>query len=403
MDVERLICDRARAVDASGIRRVFELGATLADPIDLSIGQPDFPVPEAIKRAAIDAIDSDHNGYTRTQGVGELLDALAAWIQRDVGWTVGPAGSGEPTEMMVTSGTSGALMLAFLSLLGPGDEAIIPDPYFVIYPHLARICGGRAVLCQTYPDLQMTAERVEPLITDRTRLVLLNSPSNPGGAVASVRQCRDLLELCRSRGVLLISDEIYDEFTYAEARTDHAAGDQSSARCPSPGRFACAHEDMLLVRGFGKTYGITGWRMGWAAGPRALIEQMAKLQQYTFVCAPAPAQWGSIAALDEDMSGHVAAYQRRRDLVVQRLGAVTDLPRPGGAFYAFVRIPEALGLSGGQFVERCIERNVLVIPGSVFSTRDTHVRLSYATSEQNLLRGLDVLVELLGAQERPSR
>jgi aspartate/methionine/tyrosine aminotransferase len=151
----------------------------------------------------------------------------------------------------------------------------------------------------------------------------------------------------------------------------------------------------LLVRGFGKTYGCTGWRLGYAAGPRRLIEEMSKLQQYTYVCAPAPLQWGVVPALDVDMSPYVANYQARRDLVVSRLREVTELAVPGGAFYAFPQVPARLGLTASQFIERCLERSLLVIPGNVFSSRDTHFRLSYATDERSLNRGLDVLVDLM--------
>lgn len=398
MDIDRLITDRARLVDASGIRRVFDLGARLKNPINLSIGQPDFPVPEPIKRAAIEAIQGDRNGYTVTQGIAPLRERIARHLKDDLGWPIDPRtrpdAAMEDPGLLLTSGTSGALWLAFMALVGPGEEAIIPDPYFVLYPHLATVVGGRAVRCDTYPDFRMTAARLEPLITPRTKLVLLNSPANPSGVVMNQRECDDLLALCRRKNILLISDEIYDEFTYAESRTSRAAAGGRLV-CPSPARARGAEHDVLAVRGFGKTYGVTGWRLGYAAGPRRLIEEMTKLQQYSFVCAPAPAQWGALAALDFDMSGHVAAYQRRRDLVVERLGSATELVTPGGAFYAFPRVPARLGISATQFIDRCLERNLLAIPGSVFSDRDTHIRISYATDERTLDRGLAVLVDLM--------
>ncbi|MEQ8850545.1 MAG: pyridoxal phosphate-dependent aminotransferase [Phycisphaerales bacterium] len=392
MDTTRLIANRARAIDSSGIRRILELGHSLADPINLSIGQPDFPVPEPIRRAGADAIEAGANGYTLSQGDDGLINKINTWLHTDLGWTCTETG---PTRAFVTSGTSGALTLAFMALLDPGSECIIPDPYFVSYPHLATMCGATAVRCDTYPDFRLTAERVEPLITDKTRFVLLNAPSNPCGVALTKQESHDLLDLCRSRGVLLISDEIYDEFCYPEALTDHARHDASIPRPPSPARFDSADDATLLIRGFGKTYGVTGWRLGYAAGPSDLIAQMIKLQQYTFVCAPAPLQHGVTACFDVDMSGPVDEYRRRRDLVVERLGAVTNLSTPGGAFYAFFEVPEKMGLTGTQFVEKAIERSVLVIPGGVFSERDTHVRLSFATSMRNLERGLDALVDLM--------
>lgn len=398
LDVRKLISQRALSINASGIRRVFDLGAKLQNPFNLSIGQPDFPVPAPIKEAAIRAINDNHNGYTVTQGISPLRERLARHLRADLGWDVDarPAGAADADKpsVMVASGTSGALLLSFLALLNPGDEVIFADPFFVMYPHLTRMVGATPVMCDTYPDFRLTAARVEPLITPRTKAVLLNTPANPSGVVATGRECEELLALCRSKGVLLISDEIYDEFTYSDAR-EQSSIDPSRLVCPSPARFAGAHDDVLIVRGFGKTYGVTGWRLGYAAGPRPIIEEMNKLQQYTFVCAPAPLQHGAIAALDYDMAEHIREYERRRDLVVSKLSPVTDVAGPGGAFYAFPRVPERLGLNATEFISKALERNVLVIPGNVFSRHDTHFRLSYATSERSLNGGLDVIAELM--------
>jgi aminotransferase len=398
MDVSSLLADRTRAIDASGIRRVFDLGAKLKDPINLSIGQPDFPVPEPIKQAAVRAIHANSNGYTVTQGIEPLRKRIAEHLRFDLGWEVdirtrAEGANGSPF-VTITSGTSGAIALAFMALLNPGDEVIIPDPYFVMYPHMATMCGAKAVKCDTYPDFRMTAARIEPLITPRTKAVILCSPSNPAGVVASAAECKAVAELCRDRNLILISDEIYDAFTYEDAREPTAS--DPTPRCPSPARgLKNSSEFVLLVRGFGKSYGLTGWRLGYAAGPRVLIEEMNKLQQYTYVCAPSPLQWGVLAALDYDISPMVRAYQKRRDMVVERLSRVTELATPGGAFYAFPRVPERLGMTAAEFVNKCIEKSLLVIPGGVFSSKDTHFRLSWATDERNLARGLDVLVDLL--------
>jgi aspartate/methionine/tyrosine aminotransferase len=380
IDFGSMIANRAMAIDVSGIRRVFELGAKLSDPINLSIGQPDFPVPEPIKQATIDAIRADRNGYTLTQGAPDLLEAVSKRLKDDVGWDA----PSDDLGVMITSGTSGGLLLAFLALLNPGDEVIMPDPFFVVYPAQAEMVGAKAVYCDTYPDFRMTAEKVAPLITEKTKIVLVDSPSNPSGVVMSGAEMRDLAALCAERGVMLMSDEIYDQFTYSEAAEDGA--------CPSPARYS---QDMILVRGFGKTYGCTGWRMGFAAGPKPVLMQMQKLQQYTFVCAPSMAQGGLAGAFDVDLSAQVADYQRRRDLVVEAFDGVANLVTPGGAFYAFVEVPAALGMTGTEFVERAIERNVLVIPGGVFSQRDTHFRLSYAAPIGKLKEGLSILTGLM--------
>jgi aspartate/methionine/tyrosine aminotransferase len=387
VDVDRLISDRARALDTSGIRKVFELGATLEDPINLSIGQPDFHVPSELKRAAIDAIERDQSGYTLTQGIPALRRRCAERLVEDVGWPEDLGTPGASTGVMITSGTSGALVLAMLALISPGDEVVIPDPYFVAYPHQPTLAGGRAVCCDTYPDFRMTAERVEPLITERTKAVLIDSPSNPAGVVLSRAECRDLLALCRSRGVLLISDEIYAEFIFEDHLEDGV--------CPSPARFDGAHEDVLLIRGFGKTWGCTGWRMGYAAGPARLIAEMTKLQQYTFVCSPTPLQHGCVEAFGVDMGPTVARFAARRDRAMAALAGVTDVPRPGGAFYLFVPIPERAGMTGQQLFERALERNLLLIPGGVFSNRDTHVRVSIAAPDDRLDEGVAILADLL--------
>ena len=380
-DLESLVSARVRGIDASGIRRAFELGASLENPINLSIGQPHFPVPQEMKDAAIEAIRDDCNGYTITQGIEPLREAIGRHLEHDVGW----APSSTAHDCMVTSGTSGGLLLAAMALLDVGDEAIVPDPYFVIYPQLGPMTGGRVVTCDTYPDFRMTAERVEPLINERTKFVLVNSPSNPTGTVLSRDELRDLVDLCRRRGVLLISDEIYDEFVFADFA-------EEDGTCPSPARFG---EDMLLIRGFGKTHGCTGWRMGYAAGPPWLIAEMRKLQQYTFVCAPTPLQWGAVHAFDSDTSDQVKAYAKRRDMVMDALLPHTSVVRPGGAFYAFFEVPEHLGMGGQEFIELAATRRVLLVPGSVFSSRDTHVRLSFAVIEETLVEGLEILSELL--------
>jgi len=243
---------------------------------------------------------------TPTKGIPQLLGPLSAHIRADLGWET--EGERPDAGVMVTSGTSGGLVLACMALLNPGDEIIIPDPWFVLYPHMAELCGAKAIPCDTYPDFRMTAERVAPLITPRTKAVLLCSPSNPAGVVTPKKECAELLELCRSKGIVLISDEIYEEFAFEETCTDHMIKDPARKRCPSPARVSGASENCLVIRGFGKSYGVTGWRLGYATGPAALIAEMIKLQQYMYVCAPTPLQFGAAAALSEDLSPMVADY-----------------------------------------------------------------------------------------------
>ncbi len=406
MDIQRLFSARASTVEESLIRRVFEEGRSVRDPIDFTLGQPDFPVPDAIKAGAVRAISENRNGYSSNRGVDPLLEKIAAHLKRDLGWDVAtrpePGAGGRP-QAMVSMGTSGVLVCLAMCLLDPGDEIIIPEPYFVLYPRLAELTGAKAVMCQTYPDFRMTADRVEPLITARTKFVLLNSPSNPCGVVLGESDCRDLLDLCRRRNILLVSDEIYDAFVYSESRMEPIAQaidpERSRSRerssCPSPCRFPGAHEHTLLVRGFGKTYGPTGWRLGYCAGPGPLIERMLRFQMHLYINAPTPLQFGAAAAFDTDISAIIADYQRRRDLVHKRLSEVTEVPFPGGAFYAFAKVPERLRMTATQFKDAAKARRVLIVPGAAFSSRDTHFRLSFATAESKLREGLDILVDLM--------
>ncbi|GDY04896.1 aminotransferase [Phycisphaerae bacterium] len=380
--IERLLSARSRSIDSSGIRKVFDLGTKMQDPINLSIGQPDFPVSEAMKEAAIAAIRENKNGYTVTQGIPQLLAAVRQRLEHDFG--AGWSTTNENLSAVITSGTSGGILLALMSLLDSGDEFISPDPYFVMYPQVGKLLSAHCVLCDTYPDFRMTAARVEPLITERTKAVLLNSPSNPCGTVLTAKEIAELVQLCERRGVLLISDEIYDEFCFNDAR--------ENGLCPSPGRIS---NNCLIIRGFGKTHGCTGWRLGYAAGPTPLIQEMAKLQQSTFVCAPSPLQWGVVPSFQEDLSSVLKEYEGRRQMVLDAFSGVANVTRPGGAFYAFVEVPPQLNLSASHFVEQAIAKRVLIIPGSVFSHRDTHFRLSFAAARPKLAEGLGILRELM--------
>jgi aspartate/methionine/tyrosine aminotransferase len=388
-DADRFITDRLRAIDASGIRKVFDLAAKLKDPINLSIGQPDFDVPEPAKEAAIRAIRDGFNRYTVTQGTAPLRSKVSSLITSEFpNWKPSAAPDDGGFETLITSGVSGGLLLALLTCVGPGDEVLIPDPYFVMYRHLVTLAGAKAVYVDTYPDFQLTAARVAPHITPRTKMLLFNSPSNPTGIVATDRVCKEIVELADKHNILLLSDEIYDEFCYEKINRSGAA------RCPSPAAYS---PNLLLMRGFSKTYGMTGWRLGWVAGPKAIVDQMTKLQQYSFVCAPSMVQVAGVEALGVDMSQPVERYRAKRDRVVKALTGSFELTTPGGAFYAFPKVPERLNITASQFVERAIQRSLLVIPGSVFSARDTHFRISYACDDAMLAKGLNVLLDLVKA------
>jgi aspartate aminotransferase/aminotransferase len=368
------IAERMQHFDSSGIRKVFDLAASMTDPINLSIGQPDFAVPGPIQEAAVRAIHENKNGYSPTQGIAPLREKLKDRIRAQYNHVT--------RDVVVTSGTSGGLVLAILALVNPGDEVIVFDPYFVMYHSLVGLAGGVSVLVDTYPDFKIDVNRVADAITPRTKAILFNSPANPTGVIAGEEEIRALAQLAAERNVALVSDEIYSLFCYDRPFI-------------SPARY---NPQTLVIDGFSKTYGMTGWRLGYAHGPAEVISQMIKLQQYTFVCAPQPSQWAGIAALEVDMSQHIAAYRRKRDLVVSGLSEDYELSTPGGAFYVFPKAPWG---TATEFVHKAIENQLLIIPGNIFSRRDSHFRISYAASDGTLARGIEVLRKL--ARHKPGR
>ncbi len=369
MTGQQFIADHVKPIGSSGIRRVFDLGTTLKDPIDLSIGQPDFAVPENVKEAMIRAIREDHNNYTVTRGLPQLRKRIAEELKEEFDW--------EP-DLFVTSGVSGGLLLVLMACINPGDEVLIGDPYFVSYKHLVRLVGGVPVLVDLYDDFQLHPERFASAITDKSKMILLASPGNPTGVVHRRDDVRAVARLAEKHDLLLVSDEIYCVLTY----------DDTS---PSPVRFA--PERTLLLRGHSKSYAMTGLRLGYAAGPTDVISEMAKLQQYTFVCAPHPVQFGAIEAMNTDMSAQVATYRAKRDLVCAELKGTFEFVRPSGGFYVFPKVPSGYP-SGTAFVEEAIRGNLLIIPGEVFSRRDTHFRISYAAPDEKIRQGCKVLRSL---------
>ncbi len=361
------IAERTASFDSSGIRKVFDLAANMTDPINLSIGQPDFDVPDEVKQAAIDAIEGGRNGYALTQGMPILRDKLQTQIDDEYGQ--------KDRKVFVSSGTSGGLVLTMLSMVNPGDEVIIFDPYFVMYTSLVKLVGGKPVVLGTYPDFKIDIDKVADAITDKTKLILLNSPANPTGIVAKKEEVAALAKLAAEKNIAIVSDEIYRLFTY----------DDSFA---SPASY---NENTIVIDGFSKSYGMTGWRLGFVHGPSAVIDTMIKLQQYTFVCAPQPVQWAGAVAMEVDMTDHVNAYRGKRDKLIDGLSDLYEIAKPEGAFYVFPKAPWG---TGSEFVAKAIENNLLIIPGNIFSGQDTHFRISYAASDATIDRGIEVLRKL---------
>jgi aspartate aminotransferase/aminotransferase len=358
---------RVGAMDVSGVRKVFDLAADIEDPVNLSIGQPHFDVPETLKDAAVEAIRAGANAYTQTQGGPELRAALLAELGPD---------RYAPEQVLVTSGVSGGLTLAFLALLNPGDEILTTDPYFVSYKQLALLCEARPVFVDTYPEFRLDAAALDAAVTGRTRAIVISSPGNPTGAAYTAAELDALAEVARRHELLVISDEIYADYAY-------------DAPAPS---IADRYEKTLLLRGFSKSHAMTGWRLGYAAGPAELVAAMTKLQQFTYVCAPSVAQFAAAAAVGHPLAERLAEYRRKRDRVYEGLvEAGYEVCRPGGAFYIFPRVPWGTDM---EFVAEAVKRDLLIIPGSVFSERQTHFRISYAAPDETLERGLAILGEL---------
>lgn len=357
------LAERVSATNISGIRKVFDLAADLKDPINLSIGQPDFDVPQPVKNAAIAAIQDGNNRYTQTQGGPELRDALLGHLDGKYG----------EKELLVTSAVSGGLLLACLAMLNPGDEILVPDPYFVMYKQMPLMLGAKPVYYDTYPDFGIDPDRIESLITPRTKAIFINSPCNPTGRVYSREELQAVANVLNKHGILAISDEIYELFCYDEPFVS----------------FRQVYDNTLVLGGFSKSHAMTGWRVGYAAGPADLIAAMTKFQQFTFVCAPSMAQIGAVEAMKTDMSDAVADYRERRDMVYNGLlEADYEVEKPGGAFYIFPKVPWG---TDEEFVAECIKNNLLVIPGSVFSEKHTHFRIAYPATRETIRKGLEVL------------
>ncbi len=360
------ISQRALGVDSSGIRKVFDLAAKLKDPVNLSIGLPDFDAFPEVKQGAHEAIDSRRNGYTQTQGIAELRTTLSDQLG---------LANHKDLSLFITSGVSGGIFLSYMALLDPGDEVIIPDPYFCMYRDLATLINAVPKCCNCYPDFKLREEEIERQITPRTKALLVCSPGNPTGYAVSKGELNMALAVAKRHGLWLLFDEIYSKFSYDQEH--HTPFGE--------------YEKLVVLNGFSKSHGITGWRVGYVVAPTYLVEQMCKLQQYSFVCAPSIAQWGVLKGLDTDFSATLIEYRMKRDFMYEALSGVFRLEKPNGAFYLF---PEAPGGSGQKFIEKCVENGLLVVPGNVFSQRDTHFRISFSASMSQLERGAEILNRL---------
>ena len=379
----------SRAVEAippSGIRRFFDVVSQMDDVISLGVGEPDFGTAWRVREAAIYGLERGRTSYTANSGLLELRQAIAASLRGRYGLEYDPA-----HEVLVTVGVSEGLDLALRALLDPGDEVLVAEPCYVAYPPCVALAGGVPVSLPTSAaeGFVPRAAVAERLVTPRTKAIVLNTPSNPTGAVLGRAALEALADVARRHDLLVISDEVYDRLSYDAPHVPMAA---------LPGMA----ERTLLLNGFSKTYGMTGWRVGYAAGPRPLLAAMTKIHQYTALCASRQAQEAAIEALrvpDRDVQAMVDDYDARRRLFVSglnRLGLTCHLP--AGAFYAFPSVA-ATGLSSQGFAERLLtEGRVAVVPGDAFGAGgDGHVRCAYATALPQLEAALERMARFLDA------
>ena len=392
MDYDRFVATRLKTIPPSGIRRFFDIIATMPDVISLGIGEPDFITPHEIVEAGIRSLRDGHTGYTSNSGLFELREALSDYLARRYGVQYDPE-----REILITVGVSEALHLTATALLNPGDEVIIPEPCFVSYAPTVALAGGRPVHVPTRAEdaFQVDAEQVARAVTPRTKAVLIGYPNNPTGAVMSRERLAELVSLAKAHNLLIWSDEIYDRLVYG---VEHVC-------VPTlPG----ARERTILLGGFSKDFAMTGWRLGYACGPAPLIAGLRKVHQYIVMSAPTTAQYAALEALkvaDEVVEHMRLAYDRRRQVIVRGLNEI-GLPtfEPRGAFYVFPNI-ESTGLSSEEFSERLLlEERVAVIPGSVFGpSGEGFVRCSYATSLTELEEALDRIERFVARVRRERR
>lgn len=372
------VARRVASVPPSGIRRFFDIAATMDDVISLGIGEPDFVTPEPILRAGVESLQRGETSYTSNSGTIELRRALSTHLESHYGVSYDPE-----TELLITVGVSEALYLALTAVVDPGDEVIVPKPCFVAYEPEVAFAGGTCVSLMTRSDdeFQVMADDVANRITPKTKALLIGYPNNPTGAVMARENLQALADLAEKHDMLVISDEIYDRLVYG--------GHRHVCFASLPGM----KPRTITLGGFSKDYAMTGWRIGYAAAPAPILAAMRKVHQYTIMSAPTTGQVAAVDALtraEEHVQRMVAEYDRRRRLIVSGLNELgLSTFEPKGAFYAFPSI-EASGMDDDTFAERLLqEEKVAVVPGNAFGAQGNHVRCSYATAYEKIEQALE--------------
>lgn len=378
------VSSRLERIPRSGVREVFDMARGIPGLVHLELGEPDFPMPDHITQAAIQALREGFTKYTPNAGIEELREAISEKLKRENEIAADPS-----REILVTAGSMEALSLSLLSTVNENDEVVIPDPGYVSYLPLVLLAGGVAVPVPLTEenDFRLTAESLEKVVTKRTRVVVMNYPSNPTGAVSRLEDLRGIAGLAIDRDLLVLSDEPYERLVYPSGRHYSIAA--------LPGML----EHSITVFSFSKTYAMTGMRVGYAVTGRELIRQMTKLQEHYVACVNSVAQRAAVAALRgpqtcvEDM---VKEYARRRDVIVEGLSKIELMTcrKPAGAFYAFPNIKRSRQDSKTFAQNLLKEAKVATVPGVAFGKLgEGHIRLSFATSIDNIKEALNRMAE----------
>lgn len=365
-----VFADRMNEIDTSAIRSLFEMASRMKNPVNLAAGQPDFNVPENVKQVAAQSVLHNNNKYVGAPGIPLLKSEIAAYLDREQV----PFG-----DVLVSAGASGALILALLVLADRNTDVFICDPYFISYVPMIQLAGAHVQYLDTYPDFKLTPQKLRESFeaaknNGRRKLFIYNSPANPTGVAYTCDEVKALAEVTRQYGVQVLSDEVYEHFCFDFAHTSWLRFDDTA----------------VLVRTFGKSWGMPGWRIGYAAGPKNVIGRMTDLHQLMYVCVPAAFQEAAAVALKTPMVEVMQKFITRRDYVYETLKNDFEVLKSNGTFYSFVKIPEV----HKDFIAQCLAKELLIVPGSAFSTKDTHFRLSYAVDDEVLKKGLDMLVQI---------
>jgi aminotransferase len=383
--ITRPISERVRQLQPSGIRRFFDLLATMQDTISLGVGEPDYATPWHIREAAIYSLEKGDTMYTSNSGMPELRREIAAYLKKNYGLEYDPE-----SQILITVGVSEGLDLAARAIIDPGDEVIMADPSYVSYSPCVSLAGGKPVMVPTSHEdnFEVDPTAIGARVTDATKAILIGYPANPTGAVMPRQKLEQLAVVANARNLLVISDEIYARVIYGTEHTCFAA---------LPGM----QERTILLGGFSKAWAMTGWRIGYAAASAEIIAAMTKIHQYTMLCAPIMGQKAALEALkggDADIDDMVEDYNRRRLVMVEGLNSIgLSCFEPKGAFYAFPSI-ESTGLSSEEFAEKLlIEEKVAVVPGEAFGEcGQGYVRCCYATQLSDIEEALSRMKRFVG-------